>query len=163
MSLFWNIFWTLRTKGGLVMMVSSKFFFCDSFRFLSGAIDHRQTLLVLFKVASRTASSLSSVRRRSRMVEWDGGFDTLIRRPRTREWGPTHSDLFFFAGKKRVVFCFKRLVQVHLLKIWAFFLGGRRIWDGLGWIMLNLSSFSVGENLVCGTNLIFGGSPREQF
>lgn len=99
-----------------------------------------------------------------KMVEWDIWiWHTHPPSENKRMRANTFGSFFFCWEKKRVVFCFKRLVQVHLLKIWAvFFWGGRRILDWLGWIMLNLSSFSVGENLgIRGTNLIFGGSPRD--
>ncbi len=98
-------------------MVSSSFLFCDSFLLFRG---HSSKTLLL-KVATRTASSLSSIRR------WDGlvvsGFDTHPG-PTRREWEP-NSDLCFSWGKKTVFFsASKRTFKFTALfseKIWEVF------------------------------------------
>lgn len=155
---------TQNERGGLLMMVSSMFFFfAMRFDFF-----YRGPLIIGKQFSSRWPAELHLLLvlfgGGPKMVEWDIWiWHTHPPSENKRMRANTFGSFFFCWEKKRVVFCFKRLVQVHLLKIWAvFFWGGRRILDWLGWIMLNLSSFSVGENLgIRGTNLIFGGSPRD--
>lgn len=147
---FKHILNTQNERGGLLMMVSSMLFFfvrCVSILYRGPLIIRKQ---FCSEVASRTASSLSSVRRRSRMVEWDGGFDTLIRVRKQKNEGNTLGSLFVFSlggGNKGVVFCFKRLVHVHLLKIWEVFFGTKDFgwWVESCWIF---HPFLFGKTLV---------------
>ena len=124
---------TQNERGGLLMMVSSMFFFCDAFRFfLSGAIDHRQT--VLFKVASRTASSLSSVRRRSkngRVGYLDLTHSSAVRE---QENEGQHIRIFFFLlGKKKGGVLLQTAGSSSPLEdLSSFFLGGTKDFGLIG-------------------------------
>lgn len=138
------------------------FFLCDAFRFYIGGHwssanssvrrwpAELHLLLVLFGGGPGWSSG---------MVDLTHSSGSENKRMRETPW-----DLclfFLWGGKQRGGFLLQTAGSRSPLEDLRSFFWDEGFWM-VGWIMLNLSSFSVRENLgFRGTNLIFGGSPRD--